>query len=130
MDKRPRNGHTLHLPAGKLVRIAVAESFQLHPAKPFAGHFACAVFPREEQRQLNVFENRQRVQQLKRLKNEANLLAPKLRKTAVFQRRGRNSVQQYAAGCWKIHGPGKIEKCRFSAATAPHQRHKLAALNV
>ena len=130
MDKRTRDGHALHLTARKLVRIAIAEAFKLHPRQPFPDRFPRVAFPGEEQWQFYVFEHCQRVQQLKRLKNEANLLAPKLRQTAVFQRRGRNSVHHHLTGRRKIHGSGKIEQCRLSAATAPHQRHKFAALNV
>src|SRR5882757_1216386 len=106
MDERARNGDALHLAAGELVWKAIAEAIEFNPFKAFAGGFASSPFSCEEQRQFHVFENRQRVQQLKRLKNETDALAPQLSETAIIQGRGRNSVQKDFAGCRKIHGPG------------------------
>src|SRR5882762_4952320 len=97
MDERACNGDTLHLAAGKLVRIAIAEAVELHPGKPLTGRFARVEFSGEEQRQFDVLKNRQRMQQLKRLKNKPNLLAPQLGQTAVFQGGRRNSVQKHLA---------------------------------
>ncbi len=85
MDERARNGDTLHLAAGELMRISVTEALKFHPGKPLPGRFAWVVFPGEKQRELDVFEDRQCVQQLKRLKNEADPLAPQLGQAAVFQ---------------------------------------------
>src|SRR5712664_3942641 len=106
MNERARNGDTLHLAAGKLVRIAIAEALEFHPGKPLTGWLSWVVFPGEEQRQFDVFENRQRVQQLKRLKNKTNALAPHLGQAAVFQGRRRYSVQKHLARRRKIHGAG------------------------
>ena len=130
MDERTCDGDTLHLSAGKLVRIAIAEAVEFHPGKPLPSRLARALFPGEEQRQFDVFENRQRMQQLKRLKNKPNLLAPQQGQAAVIQGGRRNSIQKHLARSRKIHGAGQIEQRRFSAAAAPHQRHKLAPLNV
>ena len=42
MDQRPRDRHALHLPTGKLVRIAVAQTVEFHPVQivlaPFRAH--------------------------------------------------------------------------------------------
>src|SRR5712692_3344609 len=130
MDERARNGHTLHLAAGELVRKAIAEAFEFDPGQPIPGDFAWVVLSGEEQRQFDVFENGQGVKQLKRLKNEADALAPQLSEATVIQGRGRNSIQKDLAGRRKIHSPGKIEQCGFSAAAAPYQCHKLAVLHV
>ena len=62
MDKRTRDGHALHLTARKLVRIAIAEAFKLHPRQPFPDRFPRVAFPGEEQRQFDIFENRQGMQ--------------------------------------------------------------------
>src|SRR5712691_6409945 len=78
MDERPRNGDTLHLAARELVSITLAEAVEPDPRETLPGRLAWIRFSREQQRQFHVFENRQRVQQLKRLKDEANLLAPQL----------------------------------------------------
>src|SRR5438132_10404269 len=94
MDERARDGDTLHLTSGELMRKAIAETFEFDPFKAFVGGFASSCFSREEQWQFDVFENRQCVKQLKRLKNEADALAPQLSEAAVIQRRGRNSVQK------------------------------------
>ena len=130
MDERACNGDTLHLATGELVGMTIAEALEFHPGKPFPGRFARVVFSGEEQWQFDVFKNRQRVQQLKRLKNEANSLAPQLGQAVVFQGRRRDSVQKHLTRRRKIHGSGKIEQRGLSAAAAPYQRHKLAALYV
>src|SRR5213083_2028158 len=130
MDERACNRHTLHLPAGKLVGIAIAESFKFHPGKPLPCRLARIWLPGEEQRQLHVLEYRQRVQQLKRLKNEADPLATQLRQAAIFQRRRRNSVQKHLARSRKIHCTCQIEQRGLSAAAASYKRHKFATLNI
>jgi len=63
MDERACNGDTLHLSAGKLVRIAIAEAVEFHPGKPSRAAPAGCV-SRRGARQFDVFEDRQRVQQL------------------------------------------------------------------
>ena len=87
MDERACHGDTLHLATGELVGMTIAEALEFHPGKPFPGRFARVVFPGEEQWQFDVFKNRQRVQQLKRLKNEANPFAPQLGQAVVFEGR-------------------------------------------
>src|SRR5260370_41774829 len=106
MDERGRNGDALHLAAGELVRKAIAEAFEFDPGQPPPGGFAWVVLSGEEQRQFDIFENSQSVQQLKRLKNEADALAPQLSEGTVTQGGGRNSIQQDLARRRKIHGPG------------------------
>ena len=105
MDERSRNRDALHLATRELVRKALAEAIEFDPLKAFAGGFASARFSCEEQRQFDIFENRQRVKQLKRLKNKADALAPQMSESAVIQGRGRNSVQKDFAGSREIHGP-------------------------
>src|SRR6266446_10831215 len=129
MDERACNRDTLHLPAGKLVRIAIAETVEFHPGKPFPCRLARIWLPGEEQRQLDILEYRKRVQQLKRLKNEANSLATQSRQAAVLQRQRRNSVQKHVARRRKIHCACQIEQRGFPTAAASYQSHKFASLN-
>src|SRR2546422_479162 len=63
MDERACNGDALHLAAGELVRKAIAEAFEFDPGQPISGGFAWVVLSGEEQRQFDVFRNRQRVKQ-------------------------------------------------------------------
>ena len=120
MNERARNRNTLHLAAGKLVGIAITEAFEFHPSKPFPCRFARTGLPCKEQRQLDVFKYRQRVQQLERLKNEANFLATQLGQPAIFQRRRGNSVQKHVTPRGKIHRTCQIEQRGFSAAAATY----------
>src|SRR2546427_10694821 len=106
MDERACNGDALHLAAGELVRKPIAGALGFDPGQPTWGGFAWVVLSGEEQRQFDVFENRQRVKQLKRLKNETDALAPQLSQATVIQGRGRNSVQKDPTRRRKIHGPG------------------------
>src|SRR5260370_37975152 len=98
MDERSRKRDALHLATRELVRKALAEAIEFDTLKAFAGGFASARFSCEEQRQFDVFENRQRVNQLQRLKNKADAPAPQLSEAAVTQGRGVNSVLKDFSG--------------------------------
>ena len=91
MDQRTRNGHALHLPSGKLVRITIAEALQLHPLEALPCSLARACFSRKEQRQFHVLKDCKGVEQLKRLKDEADFFAPQSRQRGIVQGRRRNS---------------------------------------
>src|SRR5216684_673657 len=85
VDQRAGNSDALHLSAGKLVGEAVTESIELDPTEPFAGGFARVGFPSEKQRQFDVFENGQRVEQLEGLKNESDFFAAQMRQSGILQ---------------------------------------------
>src|SRR5712692_11507634 len=130
MNERARNGDALHLAAGKLMRKTIAEAIEFDPAEAFAGCFASARLSGKKERQFHVFEHGESVKQLEGLKNEADFFAAQLGKTGILQRGCGNSVQKNLAGSRKIHGAGKIQKGGLAAPAAPHQRHKLAPLDV
>ncbi len=127
MDQRARDSHPLHLSARELMRVAVTETLQLDPCEPFACGRARIGFARKQQRQLYVLENGQRIQQLKRLKDEADLCASKLRQFGVLQGRSWHAVEQHLAGSRKVHRARQIQQRRFTATASSHQRHKFAA---
>ena len=78
MHERTRDGDALHLPSRKLVREAVTKFVKFYPMQSFAHSFTGIAISREQERQLNVFYDRQCVQQLKGLKNESHFSSAKL----------------------------------------------------
>src|SRR5580704_8647497 len=76
LDERSGDAHALHLAAGELVRVAIAQPIELDPRQFIAGSGACIWFPGEPQRQLDIFKNGKRVEQLERLENESDFFAP------------------------------------------------------
>src|SRR6266478_1341573 len=130
MDQRASYGHALHLPAGKLMRVAISEVVEMNPVQPFLSLGTCVRLAREKQGQLNVFEDRQRVQKLERLENEPDLVAPKACEPRVIQRGCYHAIEKHASGSGEIHRAGKIQQRRFSATAAPHESYKLTGRHI
>jgi hypothetical protein len=118
--QRPRDCHTLHLPAGKLVRHRRGFLGKPHPAQSV--HRRRYRLSSQQQRQLHVLEHGKRRQELKELKHEPDPFAPKRRQLAFTEHRGGAAVDQNFARGREIHRPGKIEQRALPAAATPHQR--------
>src|SRR5580658_10634443 len=56
LDQRTGDAYALHLSAGELVRIAIAESVEFDPGEALAGGGASMGLPREKQRQFDIFK--------------------------------------------------------------------------
>ena len=67
LNERAGDAHALHLSAGELVRIAIAQSIEFNPGEFVAGSSTCIRLSGEQQWQLDIFKNGERVQQLERL---------------------------------------------------------------
>ena len=81
MDQRTRNGHTLLLPAGQTIRKAMHPVCQLNRLKQLqrtrtpSRSRAAVEFERQEQ----ILLDRERRDQIEKLKHKTNMLAPKKR---------------------------------------------------
>ena len=79
--------------------------------------------------QENVFERRERRDELIGLEDEADCLAAHLRELVFREVADGGSVQVHHAGGWRIEPGEKAEQRRFSTAGGAHDRDKLAAGN-
>src|SRR5712691_5552843 len=110
--------------------IPLAKAVKFNPFKPLACPFARVWLTGEKQRKLHVFENRQRVQELERLKNETDFFAAEARQSGIVERGGHNALEKQLAGSGEIHGAGEIEQRRFSATAASLEGYELTARNI
>ena len=129
VDQRPGNGDPLHLAAGKLVWHAVRQLRKTDRRQPIERARAWMRMPCKQQGKLHVFNRAQRVQQLKRLKDEADFLTAQGRQLRVVEVIGGHAVEPYMTGGGKVQGPGKVQQGRFAAAAASDQSDILAWFN-
>ena len=64
LNESASDAHALHLPAGELVGKTVAQPIEFHPPKLLAGGSARIGLSGEKQRQLDIFKNGERMQEL------------------------------------------------------------------
>jgi len=120
MDECARNRDALHLATRELVRKALPQAFEFDPFKGVRGRLRERRFSSEEQRQFDVFENRQGVKQLKRLKNEAD--APRAAaewRPAVIQGTRSKSVQRTLPEVGKSMAPARLSSVDFPQPLRP-----------
>jgi len=69
------------------------------------------------------------MEELKRLKDEADFFAPESGERGIGEGGGRLSVDQDFAGGWEIHGSTEVEKRGFAAAAAADKGDELAGFD-
>jgi hypothetical protein len=65
------------------MREATCERSQLHPAEAIKRSRACILTASKEQRQLDILDGGQRMEQLERLEDETDIFAPHAREFGV-----------------------------------------------
>src|SRR2546426_11784963 len=80
--------------------------------------------------QRDVLQGIQRWQQVEKLENEADLVAPDAREIVVGQLAELLTFDLDLAGCWPIQPPDQVQKRRFSRAGRPDNRDHLALLDL
>ena len=120
MYERPRDGHSLHLSARELMRQPLAKTIQLHPAQSLTRNASCLGLACQQQRQFHILEDRQRVQQLEGLKNEADFFAAKARQFRIRQSGGGNmpSTETFPT-VGKSMAPAKFSSVDFPQPLRP-----------
>src|SRR6266849_494871 len=106
---------------------AVAEPVELHPGQTLAGSGASVGLAGKKKGQFDVFESGQGVQQLERLKNEADFFPAKLGERGVFESGCGNSVEQDMPRSGEVHRAGQVQEGRLTATAATDQRDKFTA---
>jgi UDP-glucose 4-epimerase len=128
MNQSAGDCDTLLLTPGELMDQPVGEIFHFDPAQPVEGTRARIRLAGEQQRQLDVFHGGQRVQQLKRLKNETDLFPPQPRQFAIVESGCALASKQHFARGRKVHRSGEMQKGRFAAAAFTRESDELALL--
>jgi hypothetical protein len=127
MNEGAGNAYALHLSSGKLMREAVSQIGEFHPRQPLFRDGAGVRLSSQQEGQFHIFENGERVQQLKRLEDKTDFIAPQTRELSVFEGRRRNSVNQNLAGTREVHRTGEIEKSGFSTSAAADEGDELSS---
>src|ERR1019366_7397982 len=98
--QRARDGHALALAARELVRQMLETRAELHEIEQFPGALLdLAARPAAQvQRQADVFEARERRQQVEELEDEADLVASHFRQLIVGHAAERGTVDADGAG--------------------------------
>ena len=104
VDESARDGDALLLAARKLMGEALREVLQLDPTEAFLREGAGFRVMGEEQRQFHIFDGGEGVEELKRLKDEADFFAAKTGKLSVVEAGCRLAIDQNFAGGGEIHG--------------------------
>ena len=130
MHQSASDGNALHLAAGELVRITIAEAIELDPAQTFAGGGAGMGNASEQKRQLDIFVDSEGVEELEGLKNETNFITAQDCEGSVVEAGSWHAINEDGAAGGKIHGAGEIEERGFAASAASNEGEELAGGDV
>jgi hypothetical protein len=116
--QRARDRHALPLTAGQFFRQMHETIAELHERQqlPRALVDLAARPPAQVKREADVFQARQRRQQVEELENEPDLVASHLRQLVVVQAGQRLAVDQHIAGGGAVEAAHQVEECRFAGA--------------
>src|SRR3954454_8558544 len=84
----------------------------------------------EPERQFNVFAYRKRWNEVEELKDEPDLVTTQSGKFALAESVDPFAIEPYFSSCRAVEPGQTIQKCRFTAATRTHDRHKFPSLNL
>src|SRR5438034_5686042 len=128
----PCNTDQLLLPAGKLARIQIFFADDLKTVE-HVGHESSALafaVPAIRQRYVEVLVNREVIEQMILLKHEADLLVPQCGAFLRLQMMHGGFAQKiFTAPAVVVHSEN-VQQRRFACARRPHDRDKVAFLNV
>jgi len=105
VDECASDGDALLLTAGKLVGEAVGEQVHLDPVETFLCSVTSVGPVGEEQREFYIFDGGEGMEELERLKDEADFPAAEVGELGVSERGGGLPVDEYFAGGGEVHGP-------------------------
>src|SRR5206468_6457741 len=131
-NNRPRNTDKLLLPSGKLTRIQIFFANDLETIERVghqSGALTFAVMAIGE-RDIEVFVNREVVEQIILLEHEADLLVPQRGAFLRFQMMNRGFAQKKLAAPAVVVHSENVQQRRFACARGPHHRDKIALFNI
>ena len=131
MHKSPGNRGALHFASAELVRKmrgAMADARQLH--RPVGRFHCCSLgLALQLQGQRNIFSDRQCWQEIEKLKNDPDVLAPVSSPVGLAHRVERLFPHVDLAAGWHIEGPEQVQQSALPAAAFPGDRHERSLFN-
>jgi len=129
VDKGAGNCHALHLSTGKVVWHTVRKLSQADVGEPFESLGTGIGMSREQKRCLHILDCAQSIQELKRLKNEADFFASQLSQASFIQMICRNAVQADMPGGREIKGASQVQQRRLATSATAHEGNESARSN-
>ena len=132
VHQRAGDRHTLHLPAGKLVRPLVDVLRQPHPLQRFFGAAAALPLrhPADRQRQLHIRQHTLVRDQVVALEHKPDrVIAIRVPIAIAIFFRGR-SIDDQIAVLVAVQPANDIEQRRLTRTTRPQDRHKLVVTQI
>ncbi len=128
----PRHRHTLHLPAGELVRIRPLATGEADVGEAPRGPRVRLVRGGavEEHRETDVFQDGHRRQEVEHLEDRPDAAAPVRVPLPLRERRQIAPVHQHRARGGAVERPEEVQQGRLAAAGGPHQRHEGPGLDL
>ena len=117
VDESAGNGDALHLPAGELMRHAVAVVVELDPVQRFECAPTGIGSACEEEGKLYVFSNAEGGQELEVLKDEADFVAAESSEPGIVESCGEITVDGDGAGAGEIHCAREIGSLKITRAS-------------
>ncbi len=115
-----RDRHTLLLATGELLRAVVEPFGQAHPFQPVPGACLGISHPSQIERQHDVFQGRQRGQQLKRLEDEADPALPARGQFILGERTHGFAMPAHPAAVGTVQTGQQAEQGGLARARGPH----------
>src|SRR5206468_6764583 len=131
-NNRPRNTNELLLPAGKLTRIQILFANDLETVERVSHERSALTLAVAAigERDIEVLVNREVVEQMILLEHEADLLVPQRGAFLRLQMMNRGFAQKiFTAPAVVVHSEN-VQQRGFACARRPHDRDKVAFLNV
>ena len=127
-DQRPGQRHALLLAAGELIRFVPPPLRQPDQRQEGIDPFLVEVdlLPVDQQRQGDVFLGGQRRQEVEKLEDETDVVAPDECCLPVVQDREAFARQGDLAGGGAIQPAEEVEQRRFAAARRPHDGYEFS----
>jgi hypothetical protein len=125
MNQRSRNGNSLHLAARELMRHAMRQVGQIHRGKTFHCSWTGPHPAGKEKGKLDVLNDAQSVQQLKRLEDNADFFTAKGGQLRFVELIGDHAVKADLSAGREIHGAGEMQQSRLAASAAADERNEL-----
>lgn len=108
MHKRSRNGDSLELASGELMRNPSGEALEAKPFQELERDVTGMRLPRQQERQFDVLDSAESGEQVKELKHEPDLLASDSRQLLIVQATRGCSVDPDFPTSGQVHCAGKI----------------------
>ncbi len=129
VDDGASDRDALHLSAGELIRKVPCPFGQPDSLEHFVHSLldVAAWDARQRQRERDVLEHIQRRNEIEKLKDIADRVAPQHRELSFIERRCLLIAEKDLAARWAVDGADQIQQRRFSASGRAHQHSEFAA---